>query len=346
MPSPSLPQLKALPPLGRRLCADIRRFLRDMLELDVREKRLLLAVSGGADSLALLLLFAALRERMGHTLCVAHIDHGLRPESAAEAALVAQQCATWGIPCVLRRIPVAEHARRHAIGLEEAGRALRYAALEEERRRAGAVWICTGHHGDDLQEDILMRLMRGTGWPGLGGMPAYDAQRFLCRPLLLTAAKDLRDLLTLCGIAWVEDASNADLRYTRNRMRHTLLPLLREDSPALGAHLRQLWRMARDDEAHWNTELERLLDAHGLPRQGVLSCLPAALLRQCDRATRMRLYMRALRSLHCGQGRASTLFELDAAWEAGRGGTAFQLPGGVTAHLRQRTVHFSLAHSE
>lgn len=312
------------------------------LGLEVRGKRLLLAVSGGADSLALLAALHALRPSMGHELRVVHVDHGLRPESGAEARAVVALCEAWRIPVGVRAAPVAEYARRNGLGLEDAGRRLRYAALEEERRRNAAAWICTGHHCDDLQEDVLLRLLRGTGWPALGGMTALDARRRILRPLLHVDGDALRTLAAHCGLNWAEDASNADARFARNRVRHALLPPLRAESPALAGHIRRLWRMARDDEAHWNNVVNGLLAEYEVEFTADVVRLPAALLQRADRATRTRLYMRAVRHLGGGQARAETLFKLDAAWEEGRGRTTFQLPGRVSALVLRRCVSFTL----
>lgn len=326
---------------ARRICHAVRGFVRRELDLDVNGRLLLLAVSGGADSMALLAALYALRPSMGHELRVAHVDHGLRPESGVEARTVAGLCRAWRIPCGVRATAVAAHARRLGLGLEETARRLRYAILRGERKRCDATWICTGHHSGDLQEDMLLRLLRGTGWPALGGMAALDPRRHILRPLLHVEPDALRVLLRHCGLTWVEDASNADMRFTRNRLRHALLPPLRRESPSLPGHVRHLWRMARDDEAHWDNLLEGLLAEHGVAPTSAVMQLPAALLGRADRATRMRLYMKAVRHIGGGQARADTLFKLDAAWEVGRGGGTFQLPGRVSARLRQRAITFT-----
>jgi tRNA(Ile)-lysidine synthase len=317
----------------------VERFITGELGLTLANQRLLLAVSGGADALALLHILHVLRPRLAAELHVMALDHALRPHSGAEAEGVRERCEDLGIGCTARRLGVAEYAVAHGLGLEEAGRVLRYAALEEERERLGAAWIMTGHQLEDLGEDVLLRLLRGTGWPGLGGMPAADADRRILRPLLLTSAGVLRDFLRRCGIGWFEDESNKDRHFRRNRIRHEIWPLLLEESPRLAEHIAHLWRIARADEAYWDARLASLL-----PEGENIVTLEDAVLRGLEQAARLRLYMRAVARLSRahgrGQGRAETFFAMDAAWSEGRGEKLFQFPGGIRAEVRQGGVSF------
>jgi tRNA(Ile)-lysidine synthase len=336
-------KLQDLSPADARLCLGVERFITGELGLSLANRCLLLAVSGGADSLALLHILHVLRPRLLLELHVMVADHALRPHSGVEAEGVRELCSGLGIGCTVRRLAVAEYAAAHGLGLEEAGRVLRYAALEEARARLGAAWIATGHQLEDLGEDVLLRLLRGTGWPGLGGMPAVDGRRHLLRPLLLTPARDLRDLLRRCGIVWFEDASNSDQNFRRNRVRHAVWPLLLAESPRLAEHIAHLWRIARADGAYWDARL-----ASVLPEEtSVVIHLDGMVLKKLEQAERLRLYMRAISRLSrehgSGQGRATTLFALDAAWSAGRGNTRFQFPGGIRAEVRQGGVHFFIA---
>lgn len=305
--------------------------------------KLVLAVSGGADSLALLTIFTALRARTGHTVVAMHIDHGLRPESTVEAASVAKLCAAWGIECHVHTAPVRQHAATHAMGIEEAGRHLRYELLEQCRAGHAAQWIATGHHRADLAEDMLLRFTRGTGWPALGGMQALDPVRHLLRPLLLCDPAALRELLQSYGLSWHKDASNADISYTRNRLRHTVMPLLQAENPALHQGVQNLWTLAQEDTKHWDTIITTALASHAVCLSPPSITLPKALLQTVDKATRLRLYMRAIQALQQGQARGTTLLHLDAAWEKGRGNTHFQLPGKVNAHLKQGAVTFTIS---
>ena len=180
-------------------------------------------------------------------------------------------------------------------------------------------------------------------------MHARDDKRHLLRPLLFTDPRVLRDILQECRISWFEDPSNADQRFKRNRMRHTVLPSLKKENPSLEYCLARLWRLAQTDRDYWEKILDALTDKiRWNAKDGEIS-LPAELLRDLHPAIRLRLYLKALSLLtdtaaenrHTGQARADTFLALDAALERGRGNTRFQLPGGVEALLNKGAVILS-----
>lgn len=337
-----VPELRTLPSRLARLCLNVERFCRDRLKMQ-DSRAWLLAVSGGADSTALLCIMTLLAPRHGWLLHVATVDHQLRPESAGDAAFVAGLCRTWHIPCRILTADVSRLARQNGLGTEEAARRARYALLEQARRACGATAILLGHHRGDVAEDQMLRFLRGTGWPALGGMRAEDAERHLLRPLLCTESRVLKDLLHHCGITWREDASNADIRYTRNRLRHTLLPLLRTENPRLEETCLHLWELAGIDGDYWRQEMERHLARCPWQETPGSVTLPRALLRGMHAALRLRLYHRAVAKLariFGGQARSATLLALDQAWQEGRGGTTFQLPGNIMARLSGGSIRF------
>lgn len=352
---PPLPTLQQLLPADAHLCLDIERFCRHELGL-APNAHLLLALSGGADSTALAVLFRLLVPRLNLRLSALSVDHSLRPESHEDARQTHMLCQWLGIPCRVRRHDVAAAARAWGYGLEDAGRRVRYALLEEERVTVNADWLLLGHHAGDLNEDILLRLTRGAGWPGLAGMAARDDARHLLRPLLFTAPEALRALLRHLGIPWREDTSNENLDFRRNRLRHKILPLLRQENPALNRSFSTLHRLGSLDDAYWKEILADALAAH--PWQEVQEddapalILPRALLDALHPAARLRLYVRACRALGWkngkndgnggGQPRATTLLALDAALRKGRGNTRFQLPGGLEASVRRGSVLFKI----
>lgn len=360
----SPPTLQTLPPAAARLCLEVERFCLLRLGL-ARGSHLLLALSGGADSTALVLVLHLLAPRLGLTLHALSVDHGLRAESAQEAEFVLQLCNILGISCTVRQADVYGLAASGKLGIEDAARKLRYALLEQERAAVGADFIALGHHAADVSEDVLLRLVRGTGWPALGGMAARDDDRRLLRPLLATDAQALKDLLRVCGISWCEDASNRSRQYKRNRLRLDVLPLLRQENPSLDRTVHDLWQMARLDEDYWNMALDAALAVTPWLEQPVASAsgpsltLPAKLLAGLHPAARLRLYVRAVRYL-CrsagantgedsdstgqlrGQARARTLLALDEALASGRGNTRFQLPGGLEAYLKGGNVVFGV----
>lgn len=358
LPPFPLPALQELSPQDARLCLGIGRFCRRELNL-APGSHLLLALSGGADSTALAALLTLLAPSMNLRLSALSVDHGLRPESREETRTTCALCRWLGIPCAARRADVAAAAAAWGCGLEEAGRKVRYALLEKERAALNADWILLGHHAGDLSEDVLLRLTRGAGWPGLAGMAPRDDGRHLLRPLLFTAPTALRAFLLHLGIPWSEDASNASPDYRRNRLRHEVLPLLRRENPALDRSLGTLRRLGSLDGAFWEETLNRALAAHPWRKEaenGVPAItLPRALLNTLHPAARLRLYVRACNTLRkecgkndgssCGQPRAATLLALDAALREGRGNTRFQLPGNLCALVRGGCVRFTAVQS-
>lgn len=349
MPSPDSlpppPRLQDLSPRAARLCLNVRRFCLRQLGLE-RHSRLLLALSGGADSTALAVILHVLAPGLGLELRGMSVNHGLRPEAAQDQAHALSLCRALGIPCSARAADVAGMARRERLGLEDAGRRLRYALLEEERQEHKADHIVLGHHAADLSEDVLLRLVRGTGWPALGGMPARDDRRHILRPLLAVEPQDLKALLIECGIGWRTDGSNEDKKFRRNRLRLDALPLLRAENPSLEKSVHTLWRLARVDQDYWDSLLDSRLTEHPWQEDpdGTSLTLPAPLLRGLHPAARLRLYMRVLRRHATGkeQARAQTLLALDQALEQKRGNTRFQLPGGTEALLAGGSIRFCL----
>ncbi len=240
--------------MARSLSLAVKRQLQqhDML---APEQVGLVAVSGGADSVALLL---ALNE-IGCRLVVAHLDHGLRPESAADAEFVRSLCAGLSLPCVVDKRDVAAHRRDRKLSLEAAAREVRHAFLRQTAEREGASAIFLGHTADDQTETFLLRLIRGAGVAGLSGMRPKDGLR--CRPMLGLWRKDVEAHLRRQGQVWREDASNRDPTFLRNRVRHELLPLLESLNPGIKQVLLR--------EAQLLAERRQDLDAEVLRRLGL-----------------------------------------------------------------------------
>lgn len=186
-----------------------------------------LAVSGGADSTALLVALAGLREALGFSAVVLHVDHGLRPDSHDDARFVEGLASKFGIPCHTLR---ARIRRRPRESIEMAARRTRLAFFSRMTRKLGLDAIATGHHADDVAETFVMRLARGAGPEGLAGLKRIshvDGITFI-RPLLDFRDTELRDFLRSRGISWREDSTNSDTSILRNKVRHVILPFLRE----------------------------------------------------------------------------------------------------------------------
>lgn len=192
----------------------------------VRHQKLVVGVSGGIDSMVLL-------DVLGHLVAarvVVHCDHGLRPESDADARFVEAQAAQRGCFYVGRRCAVSALADRQGLSIEEAGRTARYALYAQVAADMGAAIVALGHHRDDQAETVLMHLLRGSGSGGLRGMQALRDGVYL-RPLLDVSRAEIAAYARENDIPFREDASNADERFLRNRVRGHLLPVLREYNP-------------------------------------------------------------------------------------------------------------------
>lgn len=188
----------------------------------------IVAVSGGADSVALLL---ALHE-LGCKLVVAHLNHGMRAIQAdGDASFVGELAQRLGLECVTERRDVPAYKRAHRLSLEAAAREVRYEFLRSLAAQQGAAAIFLGHTADDQVETFLLHLIRGAGVAGLAGMRLRDD--LLCRPMLTLWRSDVERFLQERGQVWREDASNTDPGFLRNRVRHELLPLLASMNPGI-----------------------------------------------------------------------------------------------------------------
>lgn len=207
----------------------------------------LVALSGGADSMCLLHVLRRLCGTLGIRLYALHVDHALRPESSHQAELVRSHCAQWGIPCAVRRVDVLK--RRAACGesTQDAARKLRYEALTAAAAEVGADRIAVGHTADDQAETVLMRLLRGTGLTGLAGIP--PVRDGIIRPLIEVWGDQTRDYCRRHGLPVIDDPSNQSDRYLRNRVRHDLIPYIeRQYNPAFRAALCRVAELARAED--------------------------------------------------------------------------------------------------
>lgn len=206
-----------------RLLALVRRDIRHH-GLWLPGARVVVGLSGGSDSVALLLLLRELASDGTVTLAAAHVNHGLRPEADRDEAFCRDLCVSLDIPFTADRIAVGEAARTARLSIEAAARRERYASLERARVAVGAACIAVAHTADDQAETVLLRLLRGAGTRGLRGV--LRRRGAVVRPVLSCRRAALRAWLEARGQSWCEDASNADLGLLRNRIRHELLPLL------------------------------------------------------------------------------------------------------------------------
>lgn len=207
--------------------------------------KILVGVSGGPDSMALLHLLLALKEEKKLTLSVAHVNHGMRPSAGEEAAYVASVAEDHGLSFFLKEADVLRVAAEEKIGEEMAGRRVRYRFFSEILEQTGGV-LATAHHKDDQIETVLLHLMRGSGLNGLCGMAQKGA---VLRPLLSVSKEEILRYLEEEKIRWVLDESNLSPVYLRNRLRHELLPVMRKIEPGVEEALFTLAENARDAQS-------------------------------------------------------------------------------------------------
>ena len=227
-------------------------------------QRWLVAVSGGPDSMALLRVAQQSIQKHSGGITCGHVDHQLRPESGSDAAWVVAQCELLGVRCLVERVELpSQDGQRTAV--EEQARHARYAALTRMAHSVQATAILTGHTADDNAETVLHHLFRGTGLRGLAGIPevrVLDGGLVLWRPLLGIRRDQIVASLQELGQPSLVDSSNASVAFTRNRVRHELLPWLeRELNPRSVEALQRIAEQAREWQSWIEYEAERCLSA-------------------------------------------------------------------------------------
>ena len=241
----------------------------------------LCAVSGGADSMCLLVWLSELSGKYGYTVAAAHYNHMLRPSAERDEAFVRAYCEEHGIRFYAGRGDVAAAAAEHGWSVEEAGRNLRYAFLEKTAEEIHAMRVATAHNRGDNAETLLMNLIRGTGLTGLTGIA--PVRGIFIRPLLESSRAEIEAYLEQHHVSYVEDETNGELLYTRNRIRHELMPALRALNPRVEETLSQTAGLLRQEDDYLRKVAERTCaqvrcssGCAALPR-AVLTDLPSAL---------------------------------------------------------------------
>ncbi len=215
----------------------VRNFMEEYHMVD-REDTILAAVSGGADSLCLLMLLHELCEEMGFTLCVVHVEHGIRGEaSLSDARFVEEICKNYQIPCQIYHCRALEYAREKKLTVEEAARKLRYQLFQKAAEEFGADKIAVAHSQNDCAETMLFHLARGSGLKGLCGI--LPVRGLIIRPLLCLEREEIEEYLQQTGQQFCTDETNGQLMYTRNKIRHQVLPLLAQVNTNAVSHINQ-----------------------------------------------------------------------------------------------------------
>lgn len=302
----------------------------------LRGQRIVVAVSGGADSVALLCLLCDLAPQLELMLMAAHLEHGIRgAPSRGDAAFVRRLCAEKRVPLRMAAADVPRLAKLRGNGLEEAARHARHRFLELVRRQEDAAYIALAHHRGDQAETLLLHLIRGSGLAGLCGMA--QAEGTLLRPLLAEDPETLRAYLQAQGQSWREDASNRDTTYARNYVRNELLPLFRRLNSDVEETLYRTTEALSDDEAYIRVQLAslRLPGAVPMPYGG---CLPVNGLPELPAALLRRHLRKATEALGMPMPEQRHLLALEAL---ARGeGAAIVMNGGVSVSRGAAHLHF------
>jgi tRNA(Ile)-lysidine synthase len=298
----------------------------------------IVGVSGGADSIALLDVLHSLKE-LRLRLVIAHLDHMLRgDDSDADAAFVRKIAGKYDLPFEMQSIDVNQLSKRNRLSLEEAGRVARHALFDQIFSKYEADTVALGHHADDQAETILMRLLRGAGATGLCGISPKSADKYV-RPLLCVSREDIEDYLRKKNLSFRNDASNSDIRFLRNRIRHELIPYLETYNPSFRDRLVTTADILSADESL----LESLTDqafrrVAPIEDDGVIIDLPALLSEV--QGLRFRIYRKAI---HNAKGDLTHitfkhLQQIDDLALSMKPNTDMELPGQLLVTKSYRTM--------
>jgi tRNA(Ile)-lysidine synthase len=322
--------------------------------------RLAIGLSGGADSVALTRALAARAAELGLVLHAAHLHHGLRGTAPDSDASKDQQFATelassLGLPFHTAQVDTASEAAAHHESTEEAARRLRYNWFRALMKSGQVDAVATAHTLDDQAETVLGKFLRGAWTEGLSGIHpvVHFPEGRILRPILAATRPQVEAYLHSLGQAWREDATNRDPAYTRNRLRHQLLPELEQWNPRIRNHLNNMATLARGEEAYWQSELSRLapqLILTGRPVRGggrassdenalALDVVRVAALHP---ALQRRLLRHAAGILGVSLSYDATESMHKLATE-GRSGQQLSLPGPLTAERTARELRLSLS---
>lgn len=330
----------------------VHRFIRQH-RLILPGERVSVAVSGGADSVALLRILLELREELGAVLAVAHFHHQIRgTEADADEQFVQDLARQFDLEYQSSSADVPAYAREQRMSLETAGRELRHRWFAALVSAGKAGKIATAHTQDDQAETVLMRFLRGAGSRGLAGISPWQQQKSLIRPLLTVSRSEVEAYLQALKQFWREDSTNKDLRHFRNRVRHELLPLVQQNyNPAIRQTLADLAEVARGEEDYWQLQVAELVT------RWVRSGQPSRSGRTNGRQPTLALELNALKSLPLALQRRllramanqfgvalefKHVHELLLFANSGHAGKALQLPGGLDARCSHRELQIIL----
>ncbi|NLO82549.1 MAG: tRNA lysidine(34) synthetase TilS [Clostridiales bacterium] len=298
-------------------------------------ERVLVGLSGGPDSVALLHLLKRFGQTMGLTLFAAHVHHGIRgTEADQDADFVVQLCQQWDVPLFIEKFNVPELAAEMGVTEEEAGRMVRYRFFDQVFEKIDGHKIALGHHRDDQAETILHNILRGTGMRGLKGMEFVRDGKYI-RPLLEVSRRDIEKYCRDNGLSFRIDATNRDTGYTRNRIRYQLIPYIQKNfNPNIVDVLVRMGVLIRDEDEfldhYCREQYERMTVFTGQNNEIGLD-LKAFL--SCHIAVRRRILRMALERLRGLEGiQANHIDGVINMLSGSATGSELQLPGGVVVY--------------
>ncbi|NWF53978.1 MAG: tRNA lysidine(34) synthetase TilS [Syntrophaceae bacterium] len=309
--------------------------------------RVVVAVSGGADSVALLHALWEIRNDYHLSLIVAHLDHGLRPEGEKETLWVGKMAGKLGIPFHRDRVDVRSFQKERSLTLQEAARELRYSFLQGVLRKTRAGKIALGHTADDQAESLIIRFLRGSGTRGLSGIPPVREGIYI-RPLIETWREEVEDYLGARKIAYLTDPSNQSLQYLRNRVRHELIPLLQQYNPRIRQNLVQMADLFRAEEEFWTKHLEEKFPGIVRSRRkGTLSLDIPSLVRQ-PIPVRLRCLRRAVETVQGNLRRVSLshIWAIQALTEGPEPNKTLRLPQGLAVTRAYNVLNLTLSQEQ
>lgn len=325
---------------------------------DLITRTWVVGVSGGPDSLLLLHLLAKRGLHDPARLVVVHLNHGLRPQATAEAVFVQETAQAWGVRCVVRQVNVPELAQAAGWTLEEAARRARYQFLGDVAQEVNAAAILLAHHADDQAETVLMHLIRGSGLAGLRGILPVALFPFriedlrltiddlppLLRPLLTTSRTEIEAYCREHDLTPMQDESNQDTRFLRNRIRHELLPLLETYNPQIRGRILDLAEIITADEAFLR-QLQAKASQKVVQQQAEGLEINRAAWQVLPLSLRRRVLRQAIETLLAGQGELSfvVLEQARLLIETGTAGQQLSLPDNLHLMVGYETVHVAAA---
>jgi len=274
--------------------------------------RVLVAVSGGADSVALIHLLETLAPLFAFRLAIAHLNHCLRKkESDRDAEFVLSLAQSLNLPVYLEKIDVHQYKRQHKLSLEEAARKVRYRFFNQVAEEKGFNKIALGHNYDDNAELVLMFLLRGSGPLGLSGIPPVRDDKIV-RPLINVRRSEIRDYLAEKKLEYVSDTSNTDLKHQRNKLRHDLIPnILTSYNPRISEILNRLAVIMHAEDEWLDALVEPIFQQHLIHRENLGIQLSLEGFKRLPRAAQRRLIRRAILTVK-GDLRRITYTHVDA----------------------------------